>query len=187
MFACLAEEVYSSLPHTPAQVARFERALQESGSYEYEDFSAIYEEAAVRVKTLSGNSYLCFPNQCTCPDWSERGPIIGDGSIECCKHIIACHIEAQFVEPLEQPAPEPYWPEELTGENTAHEMPVPPILDADVPDPPAEEEEPEDAHPDCRAEVPEDCRMFISGQGFPPYSEEDEDDLRISVLTPSAA
>jgi hypothetical protein len=109
MFADLVEEVIhraTSVSDTAAQRARLIRAQQEGDSYRYQDASAVYEEPAVQVSTANGQ-YLCFPDHCTCPDWTNRGPVIGTGEIAFCKHQLACEMNAQFVLPMLPTVDEP--------------------------------------------------------------------------------
>ena len=145
MFTQLLEELLPTLPATPAQLARIDRALAEGGSYTYEDSSAVYEEAAVRVSSLSGNTYLCFPDgHCTCRDWSDRGPVIGTGEIELCKHTIAAYVSAQFVEPAGE-APVPF------------ELPFAGEGDQAMPPQPAQRDELPEPEWDWEEEGEDDC------------------------------
>jgi len=99
MIAFLLEEVTSTLPNTPAQVARIMRAVEECDAYTFTDRSEIYEEPAVRVETVNGGSYLVFLDGCTCADFKHR--VAGSSEVEMCKHQVACYIQAQFTYPVE--------------------------------------------------------------------------------------
>lgn len=78
-----------------AQVSRIERAVAEMAGWQIEDVSDFYREPAARI-TTSGGRYVTFSNQCSCPDWSKRGPVIGTGEIQCCKHQVALTIWRQL-------------------------------------------------------------------------------------------
>lgn len=76
---------------TLAQANRAERAAEQMTGWAFEDASDTYRELAARI-TTPGGTYLTFPNQCTCRDWEKRGPVLGTGEIELCKHQIGLRI-----------------------------------------------------------------------------------------------
>jgi hypothetical protein len=156
MFTALIEEVLPTLPATQLQLDRINRALAECDGYEYTDRSDFYQEPATSVKTLSGNTYLVFPNQCGCRDWEERcwGQIDEHGRETACKHILSAFFTGNLMYP-EDPSPaqgeevaDPTlpdvpdfneWPEEWDGEPVDGNYPqayaeahAPDLSDADI-------------------------------------------------------
>jgi hypothetical protein len=151
MFAELLEETFAVLPNTPAQRDRLIRAQVSLASYRIESCSDGMKEAACHVISPAGRSYLCFPNHCTCGDWTNRGPVLGTGEIEACKHQVMCFLTGSFVEPapadyaapfadadgaeVETEPPEQHgagWEPEELDEDDAPEGPEPDLSDEQI-------------------------------------------------------
>ena len=105
MFYPLYEELVNSLPQTEAQRRRLNRGIGEADDYLFTNRSDHYGEPAVFVHNPhTGRTYLTFTTTCSCPDFQKHGPVVGDGSIECCKHQVAAWVNGEFVGPAVKPA-----------------------------------------------------------------------------------